>query len=257
MFDEFAPNVQKIALSPRTPVRMHGVQSIGYFMGDIPAVVVYVGSERYQLKMGQCIPVVDRDISIENPYSRSAQVQISVNAAPQFQPSPDVAEQLEYVTYRSFAIENWADNPFSAEPETNGIRGVAMIAKSGRYLVNFDCTMPVNVLRYRHTDVEGLATRPADFMPKDMEMVHMSVDSLSELISISGWYREPDFNTWMTGALGVVPDKKLLFKAAHSGRFLLEPNVAVTFRTVLGDEADFNFNTEVLELANLDGPRHG
>ena len=251
MYDDFRPNVRKLRLSPRSNVEMHHCQSVGYFWGDIPSVLVEVGGDIFELKMGQCIPVVDRVISVRNPYSRSASIQISVNVAPQFQPSADLQTQNEFVTYRGRASIDYSVS-------NSDLRGVMLMSTDSPVLLELSASLETSffqVISWTSSMAEHLDNRPTAIFSNAEPFQHPKTAVLETLVGRSGRWNVADFEAWLANAGEAWATRRQICARVHAATILMEPHSSILVTDLPGETRSFSPNFRVRELPSLEAPR--
>ncbi len=243
---DFAPSVRKLFLSPRNPTPYITTQTIGYFYGDVPSIIAHIGHEAFEIKMGQCIPTGGRQVMLENPYSRSANVQVTMNSAPTFQQSTDAAFQEEYVSYRGNVLLN--------ESATTGeFRGVALMPNRGKFIVEFESKIDCQVSAYSRFGPNDLAARPTGFLEDDFTLNHANGAALDNIVSYSGYFTVNKFNTWLEPVNSTFYNLRTMAGRVRSGRFLLEEGGLFLLSQAGVEPEQFNASFKIREFARTEG----
>lgn len=245
MIDPFLPDVRKIRLNPRNPMRFHQCATIGYFWGEVPSIIAEVGGDRFEIKMGQCIPVAGRDVAIENPYSRTATVQIAINAAPQFQPSADTDLQDAYVTYQANVF-------IAAEANPEVFQGVGIMPTSGPIMVEYESQSNLQQVAFGKAEQSFLDVKPVGFMDElSIDFLHVKSTKIDGVIGIGGTWTGTLMGDWIVAAGLGWEDRKIISNGFKTGRQLVEPGSALFLTHPF--EQNFNVDIRIREFATTEG----
>lgn len=242
------PDIRTLNLPPRHPMQDQQARSVGYFGGDIPSIIVHVNGRKSRLYVGQCIPTNGYRISIENPYERTAKVNVMYNAPPALQPvakGDGRDEQSQFVTYYG---------TFKSAIDPAKWFGAGFLIKEGRALVDLEAESGINVYVLPDANIDFLNTKPATYMPETLDFKHPTGDVLDKLVCIHGEAPAADVGAWIAAAGYDASKKHYLIEDRNKTTVMLEAGTALFAVSSLGEK--FKVNVTARDFGADNGPSY-
>jgi len=242
----FDPKTATLNLSPRTPSQQQEAQSVGYFNGEVPSIIIHVDGRKTELFIGQCIPTGGHRIAIENPYGRTARVTVMYDAPPSLTPVANVDDQQgRFVTYYG---------TFDVALDAAEGSGCGLLLKEGRALIEVDTYYFSNVYVLPRASLDFLATKPAAYMPNTLDFKHPSGAVFDDLTCIYGLAAYAESVNWIVAAGYPPEDKHFLMQDRYKTTVQLEAGSAMF---VVGRaNKKFMCNITAVDCGVLNGPSY-
>jgi len=246
--------VHKFTLSPLNPTRIIEAETIGYFSGDLPFVVVHVDGEKFTLGIGQSIPIGRAHVLLENPFRRTAELQMVLNGPLNYSADYQFSRetpQAGFVTYEG-AVQIGS---VTADP-AGTMRGIGVIAGQSRSWLEFSSNQKMHVTILPYASSDFLAGKPAGIFADNVTLSHTSGDEHEEVVCISGKYTSAEYLAWMAAvgydpALMQLPRLWVNWSGLH-----LEPNTAAFVEIASNLSSESYNNIRVIDKGTLEGPAY-
>ena len=221
---ERAERMQTMRLAPRSQYDMPEAQSVGYFSGDLPALVIEVHGRLHELELGQSIPVRGKTYRVCNPFARTADVSIMINAAPQLIAS---ARGEEWTRQKGFVTYNRTLTFNGDQPGEN--QGLGLMLTSGRAVVHIESSQRFFADVYPSVPSDWATSQPAGSLEDTFTVQHVSGDVLPGLTAISGYYDNAHKVTWEAATGYTAANKVEDLSQALAQTYVLETGNAIFF----------------------------
>ena len=236
---------RNMILSPSSKTRLASSQTVGYFGGSFPSILIRLNGDPFELKMGQCIPCEGQNVYVENHFDRTGSAQIIQNAPVNILPDASNATAglpLYRGTY-GFTV---------AAAGANTSQGFGLMTTRGRarVLVHTETTLQFRL--YVNASPSFLDYKPAG-MDDTLNLYHSSGDTLSSVMGIAGYYGADFISDWV-GESGFNWADRLTVQSARTGtsEFFIEAGMAL-MGTTTAQDARINLEVDYLGQAGVAG----
>lgn len=211
----------------RQPVEARG--GLAYVEGNVPFIAFEEGSDLMRLRTGQAVPVLARKVSLLNPFSVTAEVQVMRG--------PDLVAvgSAEMPDHRTFAAtrakaSTVIQNVAGGGPAAGRRRGIGLMSKRGRFHVNYFNTVAATdvaneIMVLPKASVAFLPLRPAAAFNTSIPCYRPDGSINDELVCIAGSYTQAEIDTWKAAAGYTAAEIKHGANFA-SGEFQVGPDLA-------------------------------
>lgn len=233
-------HTKTLTLSPGNPVRMGTGSTIGYVNGDVPYLTIHSDGERFDILKGQCVHIGGDMLAVENIFSRTAQVTVTLNGPINLAAAP---EDYNFVTYQTgFEVARVADT----------FLGAAFMLTEGRALLDVGVNA-ADVIVLDHAKPEYLAHRPAGFMAEqigfDVGQINPPSDGaggvMSNMIMMAGAYSDQMVADWIA-ASGFSGRKAQIVRSSNFATIEMREGTAVFVKHFVPNR-DLRVNAKIID----------
>lgn len=243
-----------VRISPFGRLPVDPVGGLAYVTGNVPFIAFEEGSDLMRLRPGQAVPVKAHKVSICNPFSVEAQVQIMRGpglVSTGFTDLPDNTISEAVISRLGVLINNVA----GGGPAAGRRRGIGIMARRGRYAVNIASTMnsaveiSQEVMIFPRASVEFMPLRPAAAFNTTVNAYRSDGSIHHEIVCIAGSYTQSEIDTWKAAAGYTDPEIRIPNNQNAVGEWVVRPDVAL-FLTI-GETTQFKPNFTIREMGDV------
>lgn len=243
-----------IRIPPFGRLPVDPIGGLGFVSGNVPMIAFEEGSDLMRLRPGQAVPVKARKVSLCNPFSVAAEVQIIRGPDLVSTGFTDLQDRAvsEAVTSRAAA---YIANVASGGPAAGRRRGIGIMARRGRY--NVSVSNPMNaaaettqeIMIIPRASVEFLPLRPAAAFNATVPAYRSDGSIHPEIVCIAGSYTQAEIDAWKAAAGYAETEIRMPNNQGAVGEFVVRPDVAL-FLTI-GEATTFKPVLTITEMGDV------